>query len=32
MYNSNHNIETNAENGVWNVQHEYMTDNNMRTL
>ena len=29
MYNPNHNVETNAEYVVWNVQHDYMTDNKM---
>ena len=28
MYNPNYNVETNAVNGLWNVQHYYMTDVN----
>ena len=31
MYNPNHNLETNPENDMWNVQHNYMTDNKMTT-
>jgi len=29
MYNPNYNAETNGEDGVWNVQHDDMTDNKM---